>query len=108
MNTKISKVFKQEIHSVVEQIKKKYRPQKIILFGSAMSNRVNKNSDIDLLIIKETKKRMVDRIGEVLNLCDCDIPVEPIVYTPNELRKRLEMGDFFIRDILKKGKVLYG
>jgi hypothetical protein len=27
--------------------------------------------------------------------------------TPKEIKKRLKMGDFFIEEILKKGKVLY-
>jgi hypothetical protein len=30
-----------------------------------------------------------------------------LVYTPEEIKKRLEIGDFFFIEILEKGKVLY-
>lgn len=96
------------IADLAEQIARDYRPEKIILFGSIARGEGREHSDIDLLIIKRTRKRMIDRIGEVLAICDHRIPVEPIVYTPAEIRKRLKMGDFFIREILEEGKVLYG
>ena len=34
-------------------------------------------------------------------------PVDLIVRTPETVRQRLEMGDTFMRDILRDGKVLY-
>jgi hypothetical protein len=36
------------------------------------------------------------------------ISVTPVVYTPKELQERLALGDFFIQEVLEKGKVLYG
>ena len=101
-------LFQKEIKKIVKQIKTKYQPEKIILYGSAAKGKVNKNSDIDLLIIKKTERRFVDRISDVLKLCDYDIPLEPIVNTPKEIEKRIKLGDFFVIDILKKRKVLYG
>ncbi len=100
--------FQKEIKNIVEQIKIKYRPEKIILYGSVTTGKITENSDIDMLIIKRTKRRFVNRISDVLRLCDYSIPFEPIVYTPEEIEQRIKLGDFFIMDILKKGKVLYG
>lgn len=100
--------FGKEIRSLTEQIKNKYHPDKIILFGSVAKGKPNKNSDIDMLIIKKTKRRFIDRISDVLLCCRYSLPFEPLVYTPQEIKKSLEMGDFFIMEILKKGKVLYG
>ena len=34
-------------------------------------------------------------------------PIDLIVYTPEQAKKRLDMGDFFIKDIFAKGKILY-
>jgi len=34
-------------------------------------------------------------------------PLELLVRTPEKVRARLEMGDGFMREILKKGKTLY-
>jgi predicted nucleotidyltransferase len=39
------------------------------------------DSDIDLLIIKDTDRKFVDRIADVLAILEVDVPVEPLVYT---------------------------
>lgn len=100
--------FRKEIESLVRQIKNNYRPDKIILFGSAVRGKLNKNSDIDMLIIKKTRRRFIERISDVLLCCQYNLPFEPLVYTPSEIEKSLKMGDFFIEEVLKKGEVLYG
>lgn len=91
----------------VEQIKKQYKPQKIILFGSAATGEPKEGSDIDIFIIKDTDKRALARVDEVMDFIDPDIPVELHIYTQKEVDERLKLGDFFIRDILQNGKVLY-
>ncbi len=102
------KYFTQEINKVVTQIRARYRPEKIILYGSAAHGKATSGSDIDLLIIKKTKRRFIDRISDVLLSCDYEVPLEPIVYTPGEIARCLKQGNFFIKDILKNGKVIYG
>ena len=61
-----------------------------------------------MLIIKKTNKKRFERIKDVLSLVDYRIPFEPLVLTPEELSRRQEMGDHFIKKILKEGVVLYG
>ena len=51
MNNKIRKV----IDEIVRKLKTKYRPERVILFGSFANGKPTKDSDIDLLIIKEKK-----------------------------------------------------
>lgn len=90
---------------------KKYKPQKIILFGSHAWGKPDRDSDIDLLIVKHTKKSRVDRSVEVQRMLyglHEGIPVEPLVLTPSELQRRSRMGDPFIAQILKAGRILYG
>lgn len=99
--------FKAELKKIVKQIIERYQPKKIILFGSATSGKYKKDSDVDLLIIKESKKRRVDRIGEILNLVERQIPLDPLVYTPSEFEERLKMGDFFLKEVLDTGKIVY-
>jgi hypothetical protein len=36
------------------------------------------------------------------------VSVSPLVYTPQELQARVDLKDFFIREVLEKGEVLYG
>lgn len=101
--------IEKEIESITDQIIKKYNPDKIILFGSAASGDPNPDSDVDFLIIKEdTPYYGAERIRELSRLIERDIAVEFLVYRPDEFEKRIEMGDPFLKTIIKEGKVLYG
>jgi len=101
--------FEKEIKSITIQIVQKYGPEKIILFGSAARGDVGPDSDADFLIIKSrTPYYGAERIRELSRLIERNIPVDFLVYRPEEFEKRLEMGDPFLKAILKEGKVLYG
>jgi len=99
------------IREMADKIQKEYEPKMIILFGSYAYGEPTEDSDIDLLIIKDTEKRPIDRWVEVKRLLR-DItrtfPVSPLVYTPEEIEERTATRDFFIEEILEKGEVLYG
>ncbi|MEW5693237.1 MAG: nucleotidyltransferase domain-containing protein [Candidatus Hydrogenedentota bacterium] len=97
------------IQRLVKKIRQKYRPKKIILFGSYAYGNPTEESDIDLFIIKETNKRRIERFCEVMKIVSDikGIAIQPVVFTKNELNKRLKIGDDFVKEILEKGKVLY-
>ena len=102
------------IHSVIQEIVRRlvegYGPQKIILFGSYAYGRPDEDSDIDLLIVKKTDERFLQRMARVRELAEGAhrfIPFEPIVMTPKEVEQRLGIGDQFIAEILERGEVLY-
>ena len=96
-----------ETKQIVENLKK-INPEKIILFGSHAWGDPNASSDVDVLVVKKSKlqRRFRSTIAERL-LNNLPYPVDVVVYTPEELKKRKKMGDFFINLITKKGKVLY-
>ncbi|MCL4514407.1 MAG: nucleotidyltransferase domain-containing protein [Firmicutes bacterium] len=99
------------IEEIVQKIVAEYAPQKIILFGSHAYGHPDEESDLDLLVIKDTDKRPIERwtdLKRTLRDRDRATSVSPIVYTPKELEERLASGDFFIREVLEKGEVLYG
>jgi len=101
--------FEKEIQSITKQLIEKYGPEKIILFGSAARGDTGPDSDADFLIIKEqTPYYGSDRIRELSPIIERNIPVDFLVYRPEEFEKRLEMGDPFLKAILKEGRVLYG
>ncbi len=103
------KDISKEIQRIAAQIIEKYKPDKIILFGSAARNELKEDSDLDFLIIKrETPLYGADRIRQLSRMIDRDISVDFLVYRPEEFDKRLQMGDPFIKLIAKEGKVLYG
>ena len=102
---------KKTIFNMLKKIITEYKPEKIILFGSYAYGIPDIDSDIDLLIIKNTKERPIDRrvcVREIVSDPKRRIPFEPIVLTGEELQKRIEIGDQFIDEILTKGEVLYG
>lgn len=92
----------------VEKIKTEYRPERIILLGSRATGHFDQNSDADLLIIKETTKRSLERLWEVERMLnDRLLPMDMIVLTPEELAARLEEDDPFINGILEEGITVY-
>lgn len=98
------------LSEIVERLKRDYKPLRITLFGSYAYGNPTEDSDIDLLILKDTKNRSVDRFVQVKRIIynpNCKIPVSPLVYTPEELKERLRIGDDFLKEIIQKGVVLY-
>ena len=99
--------FKKITNQIVKSLKP-YKPGKVLLFGSFAQGKSKRDSDIDLLIIKKTKSSHSKRIPEVrMYLYNIDRAFDILVMTPEEIKKRLKMGDFFIEEIFQKGKLLY-
>ena len=99
-----------EANIIVNRIAKRYKPEKVILFGSVAKGEERPDSDIDLLIIKKTDKKRPFRVKEIfesLRGLDRDYSLDPIVYTPEEINKRLALGDYFIKEVFESGKVVY-
>lgn len=102
--------FQNQIKAVVERIAKEYQPEKIILFGSAARGEMGSDSDVDLFVVKNDEKprhqRSVDVRG-ALRETGYTFPLDVLVYTPKELEYRLWLGDFFVKRVMREGKVLY-
>ncbi len=97
----------EKIKEVVNKIVKEYQPEKVILFGSYAWGKPTEDSDVDLFIVKDTENtramaRKIDRL-----IFPRYFPMDLIVYTPGQVEKRKIMGDFFVKNILTKGKILY-
>jgi predicted nucleotidyltransferase len=82
----------------------------VILFGSYAYGNPRPDSDIDLLIIKDTSERFIDRwvtVRKILSDPTRKVPLETLVLTPQELSERLAIGDQYLAEIMEKGEVLY-
>lgn len=97
-----------KLKKVTEKIIEEFDPEKIILFGSRATGQETTESDVDLLIVKDTNQstrnvaRKIDRV-----LFPRLFPLDLIIYTPKQFEFAKESGDFFIQEVLKNGKVLY-
>ena len=101
--------FEEEIRNITLQIIHKYQPEKIILFGSVARGQTTPDSDADFLIIKkDTPLYGADRIRELSRLLERKIPIDLLIYRPEEFDERVQKGDPFLKAILREGKILYG
>lgn len=99
----------EKINLILQQLINKYHPNKVILFGSYASGLFNEDSDLDFLIIKrDVPVDGIDRRWQLRKMVDTGgIPVDFLVVTPNEVRKRLQMNDPFLKNIIDEGKIMY-
>lgn len=96
-----------EIKKLCEQISRDFRPERIILFGSHAYGSPRPDSDIDLLVIMPFEGRHTQQAIRILTKLNALIPIDLLVRTPEQVQERLAMGDFFMREILEQGKVMY-
>lgn len=98
-----------QIEEVIERIIIHANPDKIILFGSYADGNPTEESDLDLLVIKDTDMPVYKRSTEIKKyLRGMKIPLDLLVYTPAEVERYKDLGETFISQILKKGKLVYG
>ena len=104
-----SQEIQEKIQEITQKIVKEFKPEKIILFGSYAWGKPGPDSDVDLFIVKKSKKRRINRERELRTKLFGNKfpPMDILIYTPWEIEKRLLIEDFFIKDILGKGRVLY-
>jgi len=107
---KLARSPQRELKQIVRRIVEAYAPDKIILYGSYAYGTPGPDSDIDLLIIKETAEPPRERwftVCDALWSLPTASPVEPLVVTQAELAGRLQLGDQFFQEIVSRGKTLY-
>jgi uncharacterized protein len=95
------------IRDFCKRVVDEFRPQRIVLFGSYAVGNPTPDSDVDLLIILPFKEKPVSKAVEMRMKLRPPFPVDLIVRTPEKILERLNLGDFFLKDILETGKVLY-
>ena len=100
--------IKKTILEIVEKIRGGYNPDKIILFGSHTKGTSTSDSDIDLLVIKDSNHRRDERDGEIRRLLwGIKFPLDIFVYTPAEVEKFGNLKGSFVNEIFKSGEVMY-
>jgi predicted nucleotidyltransferase len=85
-------------------------PERIVLFGSFARGDQNRTSDLDLVVIAPTTLPFCDRIGKALesaSRASTRLPVEPLVYTPEEWERMVAENSSFAALVLREGRVLY-
>src|SRR2546422_379481 len=100
-------VSRRSIKEFADEVARRFKPRKIILFGSYAYGKPTDDSDVDLLVVLPGKGRSQDRALQIRLAVEADFPMDLIVRTPAEMRQRLSWGDWFLREIVEKGIALY-
>jgi len=95
------------IHNVAGQIAEAFHPEKIVLFGSYAYGVPTEDSDVDMLVILPYEGKGAQKSVEIMRAVNPLIPVDLLVRTMEQVSERIKMNDFFLREIMEKGKVLY-
>ncbi len=97
----------EQIQEFSQQIAEKFQPDRIILFGSYAYGQPTEDSDVDLLVILPFEDLPVYKAIEIRRAVKSPFPLDLMARTSEQVQQRLDMGDFFIQDIIKKGRILY-
>lgn len=96
------------ISNLVNRIASNINPDKIYLFGSYATGMANEDSDIDLLVVKETLEPRYKRSIEIQRLLiGTKLPVDIVVYTNNEFENEKLNKYSFINSAIQGAQLMY-
>jgi len=96
------------MNKIVNRIVDTVHPEKIILFGSHVRGAQKQDSDIDLLVIAHSTEPRYRRSAPLYGaLSDIMVPMDILVYSPEEIQEWSQVRQAFVTTALREGKVLY-
>ena len=100
--------FGAAIRQVAREIGQRYHPRKVILFGSYAYGEPEEGSDVDLLVVMDSEKRPSEiRYEMYCELQDFTAPIDIVVKGAKEVEAAMSGRDWFLRDVLTKGRLLH-
>ncbi len=95
------------IQELRDRIVRDFEPERVILFGSHARGDAGKYSDVDLLVILPFEGKSYRKSAEIRSRVRSDFSMHLVARTPEEVERRLALGDFFLQEVMEEGKVLY-
>jgi len=101
-------ISQEQINEITGRIVQGSQPDKVILFGSYARGNPTEDSDLDLLVIKDSNTPRYKRGREIRkHLRGLKIPIDLVVYTKDEIQKWRLVKTAFITTVMESGVVLY-
>ena len=100
-------IDRQKIISFAAEVARQFHPERIVLFGSYARGTPTPDSDVDLLVIMPHEGHSAVQAAEIRKQIRAGFRIDLIVRSPEVIRQRLAMDDFFITEILEQGQTLY-
>jgi uncharacterized protein len=102
-------VTPEKVEAVVQRLIAVARPRKIILFGSYVRGQVNRDSDLDVLVV--TEDRVANPRAESVRLRDAvddiDMPMDILVVPESQFNALRDTPGLIYRDACEQGKLAY-
>ena len=95
-----------ELGRIINALKKDKEIKLIMLFGSLARGDISATSDIDMIIVKGTEKKFLDRLDEIYSTLIPNVALDILVYTPEEF-EAMKTENAFVMNAVKEGKMLY-
>lgn len=105
-------VTEELLQEMTELIVREVNPRKIILFGSYARGTSHADSDLDFLVVEDgpfdaqrSRRAEMTRLGNAM--FDYFIPIDFLVFTPQEIEKWKDTKNHVIAHALREGRMLY-
>ena len=96
-----------DIQEFVADVAREFLPEKVILFGSYATGSAKAESDVDLMVVMREDVSGARVAADIIRRLKPTLPVELVVRSSRQIKERLALNDFFLREIMAKGKELY-
>jgi uncharacterized protein len=96
-----------KIEDLASRIVREFKPEKVILFGSHAYGLPTQDSDVDILVILRFNGKPVRKAIEIRNSINAYVPLDLMVRTPEQVSERIAKNDWFMREIIERGRTLY-
>ncbi len=100
-------MIQSQICSFADQIAQRFGPEKIILFGSQANGTARKDSDVDVLVVMDYEGLAPHKAAEILSSINPNFSCDLLVRKASEIQERLALNDYFFRDLIAHGHILY-
>lgn len=95
------------IRNIVDRVVEAAQPDRIIMFGSAARGELQRNSDIDLLVIKAGAHRGKTTDLIYRRMKGAGYPVDVVVARPEDLERYADSSALVFREALRGERIIY-
>ena len=102
-------IQRRDIQKWCESVACEFRPEQIIVFGSYAYGNPTEDSDVDVLVVMPLAPghRDVKQAARIRERVPAPFPMDVIVRSPQQIARRLALGDGFIAGVVRDGRTMY-
>ena len=96
-----------QLRAMAAVIRAEIPEAEVRLFGSRARGEARPDSDVDLLVVMPHQGPAATQAARIRQQLRAPFALDLIVRSPEVLRRRIKLGDSFLRGVMSEGKVLY-